>query len=427
MGDDWLDGLDFEAMETAVKQTALRVAAKAVAHRLNADHSDHQGAHQPCACGAQARYAGRRTKTFTTALGKMELERAWYHCSHCRTGFSPRDNALGLEGASLSPTALRMTGLSAARVSFAEASNLLCELACLDIDPKQVERSAKTLGQAIAKDEHQVLEPEPPQAPTLYLGLDGTGVPMRPAETQGRMGKQPDGSAKTREAKLCVIWSAESRDKHGLPRRDPDSISCNAAIESIASRDTDSRPSPFASRILREVQRRGFHQVPQPVVLGDGAPWIWNWAGEYAPDAIQIVDIFHATQHLFEVAHAIYGAHSDLASQWAKLRRDELHHGHIHRILAELRPHAPSCHPARLCFDYFIHNQARMDYLRFRALGLCTGTGVLEAHCKTVVGSRLKRGGMHWSLPGANAIIALRCSILSNRFDDFWERRAHAS
>ena len=426
MGGDWLDGVDFEAIETAVKQTALRVAAKAVAHRLNADHSDQKGPRQPCACGRQARYAGRRPKTFTTALGALTLVRAWYHCQHCRQGFSPRDRALGLDGATLSPAALRMTGVSAARVSFAEASNLLRELACLDIDPKQVERCAKDLGHSIAQDEREVLELEPPKAPTLYLGLDGTGVPMRHTETEGRKGKQPDGSAKTREAKLAVIWSAESRDKHGLPARDPDSVSCNAAIESVASRDTDSDPSPFASRVLREIQRRGFDQVPQPVVLGDGAPWIWNWAGEYAPDAVQIVDIYHAKQHLFEVAHAIYGAHSDLASHWAKQRRDELDQGHIHRILSELRTHAPSCDPARKCLDYFTHNQARMDYPRFRALGLCVATGVVEAQCKAVVGTRLKRGGMHWTLHGANAIIALRCAILSNRFDDFWERRAAA-
>ena len=426
MGDDWLEGLDFEAIETAVKQTALRVAAKAISHRLNADHSDHQGPQKPCACGAEAHYAGRRPKTFTTALGEMELERAWYHCQHCHTGFSPRDRALGLERTALSPAALRMTGVSAARVSFAEASNLLRELACLDIHPKQVERFAKALGQSIALDEREVLELEPSQAPTLYLGLDGTGVPMRHSETQGRKGKQPDGSAKTREAKLAVIWSAESRDKHGLPVRDPDSVSCNAAIESIASRDTDSSPSPFASRVLRETPRRGFDQVSQRVVLGDGAPWIWNWAGEYAPDALQIVDIYHAKQHLFDVAHAIYGAHSDLASQWAKQRRDELDQGQLHRILAQLHIHAPSCDQARKCLDYFTHNQNRMDYPRFRALGLCVATGVVEAQCKAVVGTRLKRGGMHWSLHGANAIKALRCAILSNRFDDFWERRAIA-
>ena len=144
-----------------------------------------------------------------------------------------------------------------------------------------------------------------------------------PSETEGRKGKQPDGSAKTREAKLCVIWSAESRDKPGSPLRDPDSVSCNAAIESIATRDTDSDPSPLPAASCAKSSAAASITSPNPSSSAT-APQICNWANEHAPDAVQIVDIFHAKQHLFEVAHAIYGAQSDLASQWAKLRRDEL-------------------------------------------------------------------------------------------------------
>ena len=132
-------------------------------------------------------------------------------------------------------------------------------------------------------------EPEPCDAPTLYLGLDGTGVPARKTEVEGREGKQPDGSAKTREAKLAVVWSAQTPDKAGRPVRDPGSATYNAAIESIASRDTDTEPAPFARRILREAERRSFDKAERRVILGDGAPWIWNFADEHFPDAIQIV------------------------------------------------------------------------------------------------------------------------------------------
>ena len=172
-------GIDFEAVETAARRLALGIMGRAVGGRLNADRSDEQGPRQPCACGAQARYAGRRRKTFTTALGEIELERAWYHCERCNAGFSPRDRALGLEGTSLSPAALRMTGLAAARISFAESSELLRELAGLDIDAKLAERHAEALGREIADDEMAVVEHEPCDARTLYLGLDGTGVPVR--------------------------------------------------------------------------------------------------------------------------------------------------------------------------------------------------------------------------------------------------------
>ena len=399
---------------------------RAVAGRLNADHCDLRGSHLPCACGAQARYAGRRAKTFTTALGEIELVRAWYHCDGCGGGFAPRDRALGVEGTALSPAALRMTGLAAARVSFAESTALLRELAGLDIDPKSVERHAEALGREIADDERRVVEPEPNRARTLYLGVDGTGVPVRKCETAHRAGKQPDGSAKTREAKVAVVWSAERTDHTGAPARDPDSVSYNAAIETVASRDTDTVPSPFARRVVREARRRGFDTARQQVVLGDGAPWIWNLAGEHFPNAVQIVDVFHAKQHLFEVAKAIYGADTDLAAIWGKHRREELDQGRFDDLLAALAAHANTCEAARKDLDYFSCNRERMRYPEFRAMGLCISTGVVEGACKNAVGSRLKRGGMHWSVNGANAILALRCAVLSNRFDDFWERRASA-
>ena len=424
IGDGALDGLDFEAVETAAKRLALGIMGRAVAGRLNADRSDEKGPRQPCACGAHARYAGRRPKTFTTALGEIELLRAWYHCENCGAGFSPRDRALGLEGTSLSPGALRMTGLAAARVSFAESGELLRELAGLDIDAKLAERQAEALGREIADDERHVVEPEPATARTLYLGLDGTGVPVRKAETRGRRGKQPDGSAKTREAKIVAVWSADTLDRDGRPARDPGSVTYSAAIETIASRDTDTEPSPFAGRALREAERRCFDEAPRRAVLGDGALWIWNWADEHAPGAIQIVDIFHAKGHLFDVAKAIYGAGTDLADRWGKQRRDELDQGRIDDILAALRRHAETCGDARKCVDYIDNNRDRMRYPEFRAMGLCVATGVVEGGCKNIVASRLKRGGMHWTVAGANAIMALRCAILSNRFDDFWERRA---
>ncbi|MCY3793836.1 MAG: hypothetical protein OXG51_05600, partial [Gammaproteobacteria bacterium] len=302
IGDGAVGGLDFEMVESAARRLALEVAGRLVAARLNADRSDAKGARLPCPCGATAGYAGRRTKTFTTVLGEMALDRAWYHCAACGHGFAPRDRELGMAGGPLSPGALRMTGLAAARLSFAESGAMLLELAGLAIDPKSVERHAEALGREIADDERRTVEAEPNEARTLYLGVDGTGVPVRRSETAGRKGRQPDGSAKTREAKIAVVWSAESLGKDGAPVRDPDSATHNAAIETAACLDTDDGPPPFAQRVVREAQRRGFDDAPRQAVLGDGAAWIWNLAGEHFPKAIQIVDVFHAKQHLFDTA-----------------------------------------------------------------------------------------------------------------------------
>ncbi len=405
----------------------MRVAARAVEQRLNTDTSDHAGPMSPCACGQPARYAGRRDKTFESVLGPLRLERAYYHCELCEAGFCPRDRALGLERESLSPGVLRMVGRVGAMVSFEEGHELLHELGGVEVPTKHVERAAEALGREIAEDEQHVVEPpaaHEPLASTLYLGMDGTGVPVRKAEVEHRAGKQPDGSAKTREVKLVTVWSAEGRDEEGTPVRDEGSISYSAAIESAAQTDTDEVPSPFAARVEREATRRAFDRAARRAVLGDGATWIWNLADEHFPDAVQIVDRFHAKQHLSDVAKSLYGAGSDLGQHWARARHDELDAGDIDVLLDALRVHSPNDDEARTCVDYVERNRGRMHYPEFRATGLCTSTGVVEAGCKVAIGTRCKRAGMHWTVAGADAIIALRCCTLSGRFEEFWERRA---
>ncbi|MCY4597985.1 MAG: hypothetical protein OXC19_24700 [Bryobacterales bacterium] len=218
-----VDQLDFEAVETGVRRRALQLAARAGARRLNADRSDGQAHTQPCSCGRAA---------------------------------------LGMAGTSLSPAVTRMTGSAAAVASFATASDLLDKLAAVRVNAKRVERVAEALGREVAAAERAaVFAPEAPAAPTMYLGVDGTGVPMRPPQVAGRPGKHSDGSASTREAKLVVIWTAEQCDQHGLPDCDEGSVTYSAAIDSAAARDTDAtpaspcacdaRPSGAASRMRR--------------------------------------------------------------------------------------------------------------------------------------------------------------------------------
>ena len=319
---------------------------------------------------------------------------------------------------------LRLVGSAAGETSFATAGSLLHELAGLNVADKTVERHAEALGREIAADERERAASAPASAPTLYLGLDGTAVPVRPEETEGRAGRQADGSARTREAKLAVVWSAERAGDDGAPARDPGSVSCSAAIESAAARDTDAEPSPFAQRVVREAARRGFDAAERRVVLGDGAAWIWNIADEHFPGAVQIVDVFHAAEHLFDIARAVYGDDGDLARAWAGQRRDELLAGDFDDLLRAVGAHAGRCEEARKGRGYFAGNRARMDYPGFRARGLCIGSGVVEGACRNVVCGRLKRGGMRWTVDGANAILALRSCIVSDRFDDFWQRRA---
>ncbi|MBI4318572.1 MAG: hypothetical protein HY675_08785 [Chloroflexi bacterium] len=193
-------------------------------------------------------------------------------------------------------------------------------------------------------------------------------------------------------------------------------------------RDTDKTPSEFAQRVEREARRRGFDRAQSRLVgmLGDGAPWVWNLADEHFPGAIRIVDRSHAKQKLSDVAKSIYGPNNGQGKEWGQQRHAELDAGDIERVLNALRIHMPQDDQARKCFAYTQRNRQRMRYAEFRAEGLCTSSGVVEAGCKVAIGTRCKRAGMHWTVAGADAIIALRCCKLSSRFDNFWKRRSTA-
>ncbi len=417
------ESIRFVDLEIDARTLALRVAAKVMEAQFASDESDYCGPTAQCNCGEHAQYAGRRKKTFETVLGGIPLSRAYYHCGGCKSGFFPRDRQLGLEGTSLSQGVTRMVALVGATVSFEEGDELLRSLAGIRLGTKMVERAAERLGQEIAQWERHTTDPEAqePLPSTLYMGIDGTGVPMRHSELAGRPGKQPDGTARTREVKLCVVWSAEAHDENGVPVRDPGSQTYSAAIESAATRDSIS--SEFAQRTYREASRRRFYDAEKRVVIGDGAPWIWNLAEEQFPGAVQILDRFHAKEHLSKAAKEIWETDSDNYRFWLDRRGAELDAGQIETLIRRLQVHAHHSQEADSCANYFLTNQHRMRYAAFHTDGLCTSSGIVEAACKSVIGSRLKRSGMRWSLRGANAIIALRCAKQSTRLDTFLKQR----
>jgi hypothetical protein len=184
----------------------------------------------------------------------------------------------------------------------------------------------------------------------------------------------------------------------------------------------------FGTRIYAEAIRRGVSRAAQVVVLGDGARWIWGIAEEHFHGAIQIVDLYHAREHLALIAKLVYGASAIKSKAWLEARREQLDAADVEAVIASLRRLRPS-HPnvqeaVRTAADYFHTNAERMRYADFRKRGLFVGSGVVEAGCKTICGQRLKQSGMHWTVRGANAIIALRCCQLSARWEEFWEARA---
>jgi hypothetical protein len=384
----------------------------------------------PCPCGHQARYYDTRRRRLLTAVGAVEMKRAWYVCPQCGQGHSPRDRELDIEDTDVSPAVRRMMAVVGSETSFEKGREQLHLLAGLDVTSKAVQRQAEAIGSDIEAREQSEMRrakqlelPEvcTPDVSTLYIEMDGTGVPVVRAETEGRKGKNVGEPARTREVKLGCVFTQTSSDDEGRPVRDEDSTTYVGAIENAES---------FGLRLYNEAWRRGWSRAKLKVVLGDGAIWIWNNADVHFPGAVQIVDIYHAREHLFELAGRLLAGDGTQRKRWLARCLDRLDKGKIEALVKILRtfdtPSPEMTAALATEADYFERNAERMRYPKFRAMGLFVGSGVVEAGCKTVIGARLKRSGMFWSVSGANAIIALRCLRLSNRFEDYWADRLSA-
>jgi hypothetical protein len=389
--------------------------------QLLAADPGYRGPRVPCGRGHKAEFISCRGKVIDTVLGPVTLKRAWYHCAACGHGLAPRDAELGVACASMSPGLAAMNDQAAAAVPFAGAARLLEDLAGVRLTAKRVERAAEASGAAQAaavRDRAALIAarklvplPPSPLPDKLYAVIDGTGVPVTSRETAGRAGKGEDGRARTREVKLAVFFTQDKLDKHGYPVRDRDSASVIATLEPAAA---------FGNLVRAEGIRRGADHVRQFTILGDGAPWIWNIATAKFPEATQIVDLFHAREHLHELARSLEFVLLDRKDEWLAARLEDLDYGDINGI----------CRAARVfplegvkkdeldtALGYFENNAPRMRYHWFRQCGLFVGSGVVEASCKSVIGQRLKQSGMHWTVSGADAIAALRCQQASRPQD----------
>jgi len=417
-----------ESLEVCIRSSMHSVGSVMLEKLLNSDGGSYQGRTIPCGQGHRFEFAGYREKTLLTMLGPVKVNRAYYHDKGCQKGGCPKDKDLDIEGTSFSPGVRRMLGRVGAYRPFALGHSDMEELAGIRVDTKEVERCSNDLGsqvEAFNQQEREIalLDNVIPlkKISIMYICMDGTGVPVVKKETTGRKGKGVDGIARTREAKLGCVFTQTTVDKEGRPVRDEGSTTYVGAIETAEE---------FAPRIYGEAVRRGINRAQKVCVLGDGAPWIWNIADEQFYGAIQIIDLYHARELYWTVAKIAFKSDKKQRDRWAKKRKKELDSGEVERVIKAIQSLPTSTEEEKELFEreegYFEKNKERMRYHEFREQGLFVGSGVLEAGCRTVIGQRLKQSGMHWTVKGANNIIALRSCFLSNRWEDFWEARMKA-
>lgn len=366
--------------------------------------------------GPGQRFIERRHLQITGLFGAMHIFRDYYLQGD--QGFCPADNSLGLEGA-YTPGLSRMMLRAAAKNSYLEASADLFEYAGVKVCDRQIQRLVQTVAPAIEPWLDTLQEPGP--VPLMYISGDGTGVPMRKEELEGRRGKQADGSAKTREVKLGCVFLQTEVDADGHPVRKEHSTTYVGSFEGAAE---------FGLLLRQEARRRGLGRAMKVVFIGDGAAWVWEVARVNFAGAILILDFYHALQHVHGLVEALWGAQTPEGRKANKRWKNWLLKDKANQILIQAKEQlarALDTKQAHSEIGYLENNLARMSYGTFRKAGYFIGSGVVEAGCKTVVGKRMKCSGMFWSEEGGQGILDLRCAFLSNRLDSFCQARASAN
>jgi len=361
---------------------------------------------QSCPCGAAARYVRQRPAQVLTVLGTVSITRAYYHCLHCGHGHAPLDRQLGYCAGSTSAGLEEVLALLGATAdSFEEAATLLDKLTLVRVCPNLARVATERLGASVQATAQQTvaaawggtLPVAVTTPPRLYLSMDGVLVQT----DQG-----------WREYKLGIAYTTATR-----PSRDhPGQVEIHAQELSFVGDVTDA--ATFGQLLWCEAARRGVLAAQEVVVVADGAHWIWNLVAEHFPEATQIVDWYHASQYVWNVAQAIYGEQAARARRWAKRQLAALWEGRVDQVLKAFAVHQARGQAVEEAITYYTNHQHRMRYAEYRARGLQIGSGSVESGCKQVITARLKQAGMRWSLAGARAVAAVRTALKSQRWPE---------
>lgn len=366
-----------------------------------------------CACGGVTRYRGMCTKTLITVHGLLRLKRPYYHCSSCKKGSFPSEAVLGLDSAETSLAVRQHIASLVPNLSFAETKAVLFKLLKIDVSASTVERVTVSIGSSLraaqkeeakAHLEDRLVDKRTATPKRLYIGADGVMTPLRePWRKDGSAGSL---NCRYGECKTGVVYETHT-DAKGKDHR----------VHTRAYTATMEGVETFERLLGTLAHRCGHHAAKEVVVLGDGAPWIWFMFGRLFPTAIQILDFYHACDHIKKVADAIHGKDIAAGREWQKLRQAELKDDNVKGVIQAITAWKPRKHEnreiRRIEIGYFTENAERMRYKTFSMKGYHIGSGVVEASCKHVVTQRLDQAGMHWRSETAEAMVTLRAAHLS--------------
>jgi len=388
----------FVRLEKVIREGVHGIGASILAEAVALGGNGYEGASISCACGARQKYMNDRERSVASLLGKFRFKRAYYWCAECSESSAPLDDALGIAHTEFSPAVRNAASLMGAEVAFGRGAMLMEELTGIRISKRKHREISEATGATLGTPK---IPPRDkcaggPAVEDLYISTDGKMAPTLEA---------------WREVKIGAIFEARP-DSHNRPER----------LRTHYIGDV-MKAEAFGWELYRAAEGMGVKRAKRTIVLGDGAAWIWNIAEFHFPDAVQIVDWYHATERLWTVANASFTEGSDEARDWVARCEKLLAASRVETVINELgvlRKQNARKKKVRETIDeaigYYRNNAERMRYRRYVRRGLFIGSGVIEAGCKHIVGQRLKQSGMRWALDGLRSILYLRLAVLNRQW-----------
>lgn len=442
---------DLEHLEEQAVQTSQQMGRSLLEGMLTSQFREQRPvARRQGRCGHRQRLVGERPKELLSLLGPITFVRPYYQClgvpeaaASCTHGEAPDDAVWGVQRQRTTRGVQREISYLCGRLTFEEAAETLCRQVPLVMSARQALTLMRPVGEALAsaedrqvnsvqaqaqqarsqpQEEHQFKEIE-----RLYIELDGVLARMRRGSVPMDQEERHRKGDVYREIKAGAVFRAERGPKRS--ELAPEVYVDTPAPGSMRYVARRTAKGGFDWLLYQLAVQGGLQQAQQVVVLGDGAPWIWNLAAEHFPGAVQIVDLYHAKEHVWDVAHAVFGGATAAATAWATPACSLLEDGRIIDLVSAIaalpaippEPGQARSIPER-ALDYFTTNAERMRYPVFRAQGMQIGSGIAEAACKTIVSTRAKRSGMRWTPEGLDALLPLRTAVLNKAYDSLWEQ-----
>ena len=399
------------AMEQMLRKLVKEAAGLGLQRAIEQGEERYAEKEVACPCGGPAKFVSKRAAVLWTVFGKVDYQRRYYLCAACHQGQSPLDQQYGIVPGQVTQTLSSLLGVLGVEVSFEEASQLAERFLLFRVSDNTVRKQTEGYGNAQAQAEKAWIEKAENEkslqvrerslahrSGRIYASIDGAHVPLQ---------------HEWRELKTLCWYKVDQK------RQRPGEQSHLQAKDMQYHCDI-TEAEQFGRLLWATGIQNHVDTYDEVVFVADGAVWIWKLVEKYFPQAIQIVDWYHASQYLTPIAEAAFGTDTSQAKAWLTQVKTDLWEGRIQEVLQACRAclrHAHARPFAEKAISYYTHNQKRMDYARFRQQGYLIGSGTIESACKQIAAARLKCSGARWTLAGVIATAKARAAWLSKTWD----------